>query len=80
MIKWSELAYRKLRHVETKQAVEILNSVNRIYEDPYKYGKPLKGKHKGEYSLRVGDFRVIYTIEVNEVSIISIGHRKDIYK
>ncbi|MBV6340614.1 type II toxin-antitoxin system RelE/ParE family toxin [Candidatus Magnetobacterium casense] len=30
--------------------------------------------------IRVGDFRVIYTIEANKISIISIGHRKDIYK
>jgi mRNA interferase RelE/StbE len=34
------------------------------------------------YRLRVGDFRVIYTIEGRRlvVLVIRVGHRKDIYR
>ncbi len=36
--------------------------------------------NREEYRLRVGDYRVLYTIE-NSISliIVAIGHRKDIY-
>lgn len=43
--------------------------------------KPLAGQD-GRYRLRVGTFRVIYTIEENilTVRVINIGNRGDIYK
>ena len=43
--------------------------------------KPLKGEYKGLYRLRVGNYRIIYKID-NEnliIILIRIGHRKDIY-
>lgn len=43
--------------------------------------KPLKGKYKGLYRLRVGNYRVIYRLDKEEITIlvIRIGHRRDIY-
>jgi len=43
--------------------------------------KPLKGKYKGLYRLRVGDYRIIFQVKKEEVLIIiiRIGHRRDIY-
>jgi mRNA interferase RelE/StbE len=34
------------------------------------------------FRLRVGDYRVIYQIDIerNEISLITLGHRRDIYK
>ncbi len=53
-----------------------------IYKLPYSGDiKPLKG-HADYYRLRVGDYRVIYTV-INElllVRVIEIGNRGDIYK
>ncbi len=49
---------------------------------PELFGKPLRFNHSGLRSLRVGDYRVIYTIEPTKhlVIITAIGHRKDIYE
>jgi len=35
-----------------------------------------------EFRLRVGDYRVIYTFDraTNEISLITLGHRRDIYR
>ena len=43
--------------------------------------KAMKG-FDGYFRLRVGDFRVIYTVENNKliVRIVNIGNRGDIYK
>jgi mRNA interferase RelE/StbE len=45
-------------------------------------GKQLAGPLKGLRSLRVGDYRIIYRKEVQVlvILIITIGHRKEVYK
>jgi mRNA interferase RelE/StbE len=44
--------------------------------------KPLKGNYSGCYRYRVGDYRVVYSIddEVVLVNIIMIAHRSKIYE
>ena len=43
--------------------------------------KPLKGKHKGKFRKRAGNYRIIYLKENDYlvVSIIRIAHRKEVY-
>ena len=40
----------------------------------------LTGSHR--YRLRVGDYRIIYTfdIEKNEIYLLALGHRREIYR
>ncbi|MBC8511365.1 MAG: type II toxin-antitoxin system RelE/ParE family toxin [Dehalococcoidia bacterium] len=42
----------------------------------------LSGEFKGKYKLRVGDYRVVYSINPNLKLILIhlIGHRREIYK
>ena len=44
--------------------------------------KPLKGQFSGAYRYRVGDLRVVYTINDAAVTVfvITIANRKDIYE
>lgn len=43
--------------------------------------KPLKGEYTGKFRLRVRDYRVIFQIVDDKVliTIIRIGHRKEVY-
>ncbi len=43
--------------------------------------KPLKGKHKGKFRKRAGNYRIIYLKENNllVITIIRIAHRKEVY-
>ncbi|MDP3297536.1 MAG: type II toxin-antitoxin system RelE/ParE family toxin [Thermodesulfovibrionia bacterium] len=43
---------------------------------------PLKGKFKGKYKLRVGDWRVIYSFEHSSqiITIYAVRHRREVYK
>lgn len=41
--------------------------------------KALRGEFKGLYRLRVGNYRIIFDIEKNKITVISILHRKDAY-
>jgi len=44
--------------------------------------KALKGKHKGKFRFRINNYRVIIKKEDDKliITVISVGHRKDIYK
>ena len=49
---------------------------NRIMINPLLAGKPLKLSLKGYRKMRIGDYRVIYRIEMESIIILKIGHRK----
>ncbi|MCK4791223.1 MAG: type II toxin-antitoxin system RelE/ParE family toxin [Desulfobacteraceae bacterium] len=34
----------------------------------------------GTYRFRIGDYRVIFDIEGEEIVVLRVGHRKDIYR
>ncbi|GHV66653.1 RelE/StbE family addiction module toxin [Bacteroidia bacterium] len=59
----------------------ILAAIERLGNNPHPAGcKKLSGR--SGYRIRVGNYRVIYTIEDNQltVTVIAIGHRKDVYR
>lgn len=44
--------------------------------------QPLKGEWKGKFKLRIGDYRVVYSVneEDKRITIHMAGHRREIYK
>ncbi|MBU1186960.1 MAG: type II toxin-antitoxin system RelE/ParE family toxin [Acidobacteria bacterium] len=59
---------------------KIKESLLSIYEKPF-LGKKLMGDLEGEFSCRVGKYRIIYFIDENDnIWIETVGHRKDVYR
>jgi len=52
----------------------------RLLLDPLLYGEPLRRDLKGYRKLRAGDYRIIYRIRKDEIVILKIGHRKEVYE
>ncbi len=52
----------------------------RLMTAPLYYGIPLRGTLKGYFKLRVGDYRIVFTIQKLEVSIYLIMHRSGVYR
>jgi len=62
------------------EAPRIMDKLEKdLARNPNK-GEPLKGKFKGMFKLKVGDYRVIYTKAINSILILRIGHRKHVYR
>ena len=58
------------------------DSLEKLQQDPRPSGVvKLKGEDK-MYRLRVGDYRIVYTIEDNDkiIKVTRIGHRQDVYQ
>ncbi|MDP3298426.1 MAG: type II toxin-antitoxin system RelE/ParE family toxin [Thermodesulfovibrionia bacterium] len=41
--------------------------------------EPLSGEMAGTFKVRVGDWRIVYTIEKDVIVIQAVGHRREIY-
>ena len=70
---------KKLEKLDKATKERIANVISEILENPDKF-KPLRYELKGLRSARVGKWRVIYRVEGEEVIILSIGHRKNVYE
>jgi mRNA interferase RelE/StbE len=53
---------------------------HKLVNRPVEFGKPLRYSLKSCRRLRVGDYRVVYVIEGERVTIVKIGHRKEVYE
>ena len=47
---------------------------------PELYGLPLRGTLQRLWKLRVGDYRVVYSIVGSEVRVLVIAHRREVYE
>jgi len=57
----------------------VLAAATDLAADPLA-GKPLKGALAGLRSLRIGQFRIVCSVEKKRVLIRAVGHRRDIYR
>jgi len=73
--------FKKLVLTSSSLASRLTKSIDSLSLSPFR-GKPLAGSKKGCYSLREGDYRVIYEIYIKQhvIHIIRVGHRRDIYR
>ncbi|MFZ6025672.1 MAG: type II toxin-antitoxin system RelE family toxin [Bacteroidota bacterium] len=78
---FSKQALKELENINEPFYSKIKKAIFSLTENPRPVGyKKLKGRNG--YRIRMGDYRVIYEIFDTEliVDIITLGHRKDIYK
>jgi mRNA interferase RelE/StbE len=74
-------AQKQIMKLDKKLIPVIKAAIAELASNPRPYGyKKLKGEDA--YRIRVGDYRIIY--EINDgivlVTVVSVGHRKDVYK
>jgi mRNA interferase RelE/StbE len=72
---------KDLKAIPRKDVLRILEVVDGLANNPY----PLNSKQlvgRDAWRVRIGVYRVIYTIDNQEVVIetIKVGHRKDVYR
>ena len=83
-IELSRKAAKFYQKADTVTAKRLNLAFSRLAEDPFQqYNiKKLSGELKGSYRLRLGDMRIIYSVDEakNIVYIEVIGFRGDIYK
>ncbi|MBA4418361.1 MAG: plasmid stabilization protein [Syntrophus sp. (in: bacteria)] len=75
----SDLAF--LLRSDRKLAGRVFAKIESLAVSP-REGKPLVGNHKGEFSLRLSNYRIVYELDTARqiVYILTIKHRKHVYR
>jgi mRNA interferase RelE/StbE len=63
---------------ETKE--KIGDALRRYCKDPLNYARKMIDPSLGSYRFRIGDYRVIFDIEGDEIVVLRVGHRREIYR
>jgi len=69
---------KQTKHLDSFLLKKLRSQINKILENP-NVGKPLKYK-RGERSLYIKPFRLIYAIRGDELILLKFDHRKKVYK
>lgn len=77
-LKWEEKALREMQKLERTIFSRIFKKVDDLKENLESSDiKKLRGQNK--LRLRVGDYRIIFSVENNLITIWKVGHRRNIY-
>jgi mRNA interferase RelE/StbE len=82
-IQWKRSAEKELKKLDKQIILRILQAVESLAKDPWQQSasKKLVGSDS-IYRIRVGDYRIIYSLEstILTIEIIRVGHRKEVYR
>lgn len=83
---YSHVAEKELRKLPKQIAGRILSKIldNTRQQDVLARAKALTGRFAGAYRYRIGDYRVVFILDdegnIVVLTVLTIKHRKDIYK
>jgi mRNA interferase RelE/StbE len=71
----------QLRGIEREQAIRILAKLTELETDPHGFSSLALTERPGQRRLRVGNYRVIYMIDHDQLVIwvVEVGHRSTVY-
>jgi len=73
---------KQLNNILTNERDRILSAIRMLAEVPRPLGVKKLKISEDTYRIRIGDYRVIYEIQDQDLIILllSVGHRKDVYR
>ena len=77
---YTRRAEKDINKLDPSVKKSIGRSLLKLQADPIKYSEKLTDPRIGTYRFRKGDYRVIFDIEGNDIVILRVGHRRDIYR
>ena len=80
-VKFTTSAHRQIKKLPMDLYIRVFNSIVSLVSDP-KTTESIKLTDKDGSRIRIGDYRVIYTINhtSKEITINGIDHRSKVYK
>ncbi|MBW4650259.1 MAG: type II toxin-antitoxin system RelE/ParE family toxin [Kastovskya adunca ATA6-11-RM4] len=75
-------AQRQIRKLTTDVQQKIIQRLEALAVDPYPAGVVKMRGEQSLYRVRLGDYRIIYEIQDEEllILVLKVGHRRDVYK
>ncbi|MCD6471545.1 type II toxin-antitoxin system RelE/ParE family toxin [Candidatus Aerophobetes bacterium] len=77
---YTERAVKDLSRLDSAAKKRVAETLERYTEASLNYAKKMVDSALGTYRFRMGDYRVIFDIEGNELVVLRVGHRREIYR
>jgi len=77
---YTHRAARDIGGLEVNVKKRIGKALKRYAEEPLRYASKLTDPALGTYRFRIGDYRVVFDIEDEDIVVLRVGHRRDIYR
>ena len=77
---YKKSVYRDLERLPKAEARRILDRIEEELPKKADTQPSLKGRFVGLRRYRVGDYRVIYALVEDNILVLRIGHRRDVYR
>ena len=73
--------FKELEKIDTQNQKLIFEKIKDLESGNFSSDKALKGKHKGKFRKRAGNYRIVYLKEndILVITLIRIAHRKEVY-
>ncbi|MGH7204530.1 MAG: type II toxin-antitoxin system RelE family toxin [Candidatus Levyibacteriota bacterium] len=74
-------AKKRFKEIKVSYQAHISFALKEIADDPFQ-GKPLQDELSGQYTYRVGVYRILYKINKKDqtVTVMTAGHRGTVYE
>lgn len=81
-IEFTKQAAKLFKKLSSQDRQRLKPKIDALAQNPRPSGVVKLSGEDDLYRIRVGDYRIIYSIENNRllVLIVKIGHRKDVYR
>jgi len=79
-IVYTNRAVKDLSKLDPEARLRIRETLKRYAEAPLRHARKMADPALGTYRFRIGDYRVIFDIDGEEVVVLRVGHRRDIYR
>ena len=82
LIEWRKSTKKDLKRIAARDVRSIVSVVSQLATEPRPHGCTKMQGSDCAYRVRVGDYRVIYEIYEDRITIevIRVGHRRDVYR
>ena len=73
--------FKELEKIDLENQKLVFSKIKDLESGIFISDKSLKGKHKGKFRKRAGNYRIVYLKEndILVITLIRIAHRKEVY-
>jgi len=76
-----KVTFKELEKIDSENQKLIFSKIKDLEQGVFTADRVLKGKHKGKFRKRAGNYRIVYLKEndILVITLIRIAHRKEVY-
>ena len=77
---YTKLAVADIRKLDSVTKNRIKKKLELYQTDPIQYSKKLINSSLGGYRFRIGDYRIIFDLDDDNIVILHVSHRRESYR